>query len=178
MVRHVADALGLPVRGSITGAEIAELSDAALGARVEDVDLYARLSPDQKTRVVRALRQEPGERHALDCEFLASGTDYVFRDERALERFAAELDALAELGIASERIDGETCLREEPSLLPGVVGAVRFPGDARLRPDRFVAEASKIDRTAKGRGEGDAWVALERLLLAIADAKAVRLLVA
>ena len=46
------------------------------------------------------------------------------------------------------------------------------------RWDRFVAEASKIDRTAKGRGEGDAWVALERLLLAIADAKAVRLLVA
>ena len=46
------------------------------------------------------------------------------------------------------------------------------------RWDRFVAEASKIDRTAKGRGEGDAWVALERLLLAIAEAKAVRLLVA
>ena len=34
------------------------------------------------------------------------------------------------------------------------------------RWDRFVAEASKIDRTAKGRGEGDAWVALERLLAA------------
>ena len=49
---------------------------------------------------------------------------------------------------------------------------------APARWDRFVAEASKIDRTAKGRGEGDAWVALERLLLAIADAKAVRLLVA
>jgi DNA polymerase-3 subunit delta len=46
------------------------------------------------------------------------------------------------------------------------------------RWDRFVAEASKIDRTAKGRGDGDAWVGLERLLLAIADAKAVRLLVA
>jgi len=46
------------------------------------------------------------------------------------------------------------------------------------RWDRFVAEASKIDRAAKGRGDGDAWVGLERLLLAIADAKAVRLLVA
>ena len=46
------------------------------------------------------------------------------------------------------------------------------------RWDRFVAEASRIDRTAKGRGEGDAWVSLERLLLAIAEAKAVRLLVA
>jgi DNA polymerase-3 subunit delta len=46
------------------------------------------------------------------------------------------------------------------------------------RWDRFVAEASRIDRIAKGRGDGDAWVALERLLLAIAEAKAVRLLVA
>jgi len=46
------------------------------------------------------------------------------------------------------------------------------------RWERFVAEASKIDRIAKGRGDGDAWVALERLLLAVAEARAVRLLVA
>lgn len=46
------------------------------------------------------------------------------------------------------------------------------------RWDRFVAEASRIDRIAKGRAEGDAWVAMERLLLAIAEARAVRLLVA
>ena len=98
----------------------------------------------------RALLQERVERHALDCEFLASGTDYVFRDEGALERFAAELDALAELGIASERIDGEACLREETSLLPGVVGAVRFPGDARLRPDRFVAELARVCKSLGG----------------------------
>ncbi|SEL79080.1 DNA polymerase III, delta subunit [Pseudoxanthomonas sp. GM95] len=43
------------------------------------------------------------------------------------------------------------------------------------RWDRFVAEASRIDRMAKGRAEGDPWVTLERLLLAIADAAAVRL---
>ena len=52
----------------------------------------------------------------------------------------------------------------------------RHPNPARW--DRFIAEASRIDRIAKGRAEGDAWVALERLLLAVAEAKAVRLLVA
>jgi DNA polymerase-3 subunit delta len=52
----------------------------------------------------------------------------------------------------------------------------RHPNPARW--DRFVAEASRIDRTAKGRADGDAWVAMERLLLAIAEARAVRLLVA
>ncbi|NUS39370.1 MAG: DNA polymerase III subunit delta [Lysobacter sp.] len=45
------------------------------------------------------------------------------------------------------------------------------------RWERFVAEAGRVDRIAKGRdraGEdpGDAWLALERLLLAVADAKA------
>ncbi|MFT3896667.1 MAG: FAD-dependent oxidoreductase [Thermomonas sp.] len=92
----------------------------------------------------RTLLQERVERHSLDCEFLASGTDYVFHDERALGHFAAELDVLAELGIACERIDGDAYSREETSLLPGVAGAVRFPGDARLRPDRFVAELARL----------------------------------
>lgn len=45
------------------------------------------------------------------------------------------------------------------------------------RWERFAAEAGRIDRIAKGRADGDAWVALERLLLAIAEARAVRLLV-
>ena len=52
----------------------------------------------------------------------------------------------------------------------------RHPNPARW--DRFVAEASRIDRIAKGRADGDAWVAMERLLLAIAEARALRLLVA
>ena len=52
----------------------------------------------------------------------------------------------------------------------------RHPNPARW--DRFVAEASRIDRIAKGRADGDAWIAMERLLLAIAAARAVRLLVA
>jgi DNA polymerase-3 subunit delta len=46
--------------------------------------------------------------------------------------------------------------------------------DAR-RWEQFVARIGRVDRTAKGRGEGDAWQQLERVLLAVADAKAVRL---
>jgi len=44
------------------------------------------------------------------------------------------------------------------------------------RWERFVAEAGLVDRIAKGRADGDAWLALERLLVAIAEARAVRLL--
>ena len=41
----------------------------------------------------------------------------------------------------------------------------------------FVGEAGRIDRIAKGRGTGDAWLSLERLLVAMAEPKARRLLV-
>ena len=51
-------------------------------------------------KVSRALLQERVERHRLECEFLASGTDYVFRDEAELAHFSAELGMLEELGIA------------------------------------------------------------------------------
>ena len=53
---HLCAQIGLPVRGVLTGEEVARLSDVALAARVEGVDLYARVSPDQKLRVVRALQ--------------------------------------------------------------------------------------------------------------------------
>jgi DNA polymerase-3 subunit delta len=44
------------------------------------------------------------------------------------------------------------------------------------RWEQFVGECGRIDRIAKGRESGDAWLALERLLVAIAEAKARRLL--
>jgi len=44
------------------------------------------------------------------------------------------------------------------------------------RWERFVAEAGLVDRIAKGRADGDAWLALERLLVAVAEVRAVRLL--
>lgn len=89
-------------------------------------------------------------RHRLDCEFVESGMDYVFRSPAALEHFARELAPLAELGIASERIDGAEYVRAEPALKDGLAGVVRFPGDARLRPDRYVAELARALRAAGG----------------------------
>jgi len=56
VLRHLVQALNLPVRGLLTGEEIAKLTDAALSARVETTDLFARVSPDQKARVIRALQ--------------------------------------------------------------------------------------------------------------------------
>jgi Mg2+-importing ATPase len=56
VVRYVVSLLGIPIAGLMTGTEIAGLPDVALEARVEDVDLFARITPDQKMRIVRALQ--------------------------------------------------------------------------------------------------------------------------
>ena len=46
----------MPVAGVLTGEEIARIDDLTLAARAEDVDLFARVTPDQKLRIVRALQ--------------------------------------------------------------------------------------------------------------------------
>ncbi|KAF1695206.1 amino acid dehydrogenase [Pseudoxanthomonas jiangsuensis] len=83
-------------------------------------------------------------RYGLQCEFGETGLDYVFRERGNFEHYAAECGPLNELGIATEVIDGADYLRQEPALREGVVGAVRFPDDAHLRPDRYVAELARV----------------------------------
>ena len=88
--------------------------------------------------------------HALDCAFVESGEDYVFRDRRAFEHGQRELPLLRELGIDARPLDGAAYEREEPAVLPGVAGAIRFSGDAALRPDRYVAELARVVRERGG----------------------------
>ena len=88
--------------------------------------------------------------HGIDCHFVERGTDHVFRDARALEAYLPELRALAEVGVASEVIDGAEYERQEPAVLPGVAGTVRYPGDASLRPDRYAAGLAKALQAAGG----------------------------
>ncbi|HET6397614.1 MAG TPA: FAD-dependent oxidoreductase [Pseudoxanthomonas sp.] len=82
-------------------------------------------------------------RYGLQCEYARAGLDYVFRDARNFDHYAAECEPLNRLGIATEVIGGQAYLCQEPALREGVVGAVRFPDDAHLRPDRYVAELAR-----------------------------------
>ncbi len=90
------------------------------------------------------------DRYALDCEFVEEGLDYVFREPRNFEHYAAECEALREFGIVSEVIDGARYERQDPALKPGVAGAIQFPGDARLRPERYMAELARVVRERGG----------------------------
>ena len=84
--------------------------------------------------------------HGLDCEFSESGEDYVFHTQSAMDKELRELPMLREFGIASEVIDGPAFEAQEPALKPGVAGAIRFSGDAALRPDKYVAELARAVR--------------------------------
>lgn len=48
--------VGLTVHGTIMGSEMEHLNDDALGAIVEKTTIFARFSPEQKNRVINALR--------------------------------------------------------------------------------------------------------------------------
>jgi len=115
VVRHLAETLALPARGLMTGDEIAALGDAALAARVRDVDLFARIAPEQKARLVLALRRaghtvgfigdginDAPAIHAADVGLSVEGGTEVAREAAAIVLLAPDLGVLAQ-GIAEGR---------------------------------------------------------------------------
>jgi Mg2+-importing ATPase len=57
VTRHVCRELGLADGPVLLGPEISRLSDEALQSRVGEVALFCRVTPPQKARIIRALRQ-------------------------------------------------------------------------------------------------------------------------
>ena len=115
VVQHLVGELGLPVRGLLTGDQIAQLSDAGLAARAAHVDLFARVTPDQKTRIVRALQQRghtvgfigdgindaPAIR-AADAGISVDGAADVAREAADMIMLEGDLNVLAD-GVAEGR---------------------------------------------------------------------------
>jgi Mg2+-importing ATPase len=57
VTRHVCTELDIPIIGVLTGAEVGKLSDEALGARIEGTNLFCRVTPVQKNRIILALKR-------------------------------------------------------------------------------------------------------------------------
>jgi Mg2+-importing ATPase len=56
VARHVCAQLGLAVDQALSGKEIQHMDDQALRAKVELINLFCRVTPSQKTRILLALR--------------------------------------------------------------------------------------------------------------------------
>lgn len=56
VTRHLCIQLDIPVQGVLTGQEVAQLDDHALRVRVEKANLFCRVNPAEKSRVIGALK--------------------------------------------------------------------------------------------------------------------------
>jgi len=56
VVRHLISLLGLGAEGELTGADLEAMTHQALASAVDRNDVFCRVSPEQKERIVRALR--------------------------------------------------------------------------------------------------------------------------
>ena len=133
----------------------------AARCNVRDFEASARakgaLLNDSRVRLTEWVHK-----YALECEFVESGEDYVFRDPRRLEHDMLEAPILRELGVQVDVYEGRDYEAREPALKPGVAGAIRFAGDAALRPDKYVAELARTLRALGGEiVEGCAFEGIE-----------------
>jgi len=58
VTRYVCNIIGMPVTGVLLGREIATLDDASLAARIRDVNLFCRINPAEKKRIILAFKQQ------------------------------------------------------------------------------------------------------------------------
>jgi Mg2+-importing ATPase len=56
VTRHVCTQLGVTIDGVLTGTDIAAMNDDALRARVEQINLFCRVNPSEKNRIILALK--------------------------------------------------------------------------------------------------------------------------
>jgi len=56
VARYICDKLNVPISGALNGSDIQGMDDPALQARVEQVNLFCRVTPAQKTRILNALQ--------------------------------------------------------------------------------------------------------------------------
>ncbi|TCV97121.1 D-amino acid dehydrogenase small subunit [Luteibacter rhizovicinus] len=106
----------------------------------------------------RALMGELIAQEGLDCEFDEVGELYVYRSARVLDQDRHHVELLDRLGMAVQSMTGDEVLAMEPALREGVVGGLYHAGDARLRPDRYVAELARRVRELGGKIETGARV--------------------
>jgi Mg2+-importing ATPase len=57
ITRHICNEIGVPVQGVLTGSELAGMSQEALMARLPSVNLFCRVTPQQKERILLALKR-------------------------------------------------------------------------------------------------------------------------
>jgi P-type Mg2+ transporter len=109
VTRHVCGELGLRVTGVLSGPEVADLTEEALAAKVDDTTLFCRVTPPQKSRIIAALRRkghvvgylgdginDAPPLHVADVGFSVDTAVDVAKEAAAIILLRKELGVLAE----------------------------------------------------------------------------------
>jgi P-type Mg2+ transporter len=70
VAQKVCSSLNIAVTGTLTGAQLDGMDDAALGAALATTNIFARVSPEQKSRIIRVQRSL-----GVDVGFLGDGVN-------------------------------------------------------------------------------------------------------
>jgi Mg2+-importing ATPase len=104
---HVAAVVGLPVQGALTGAALAALDDVALCRLAPTTTLFSEVDPNQKERIIRALRKaghvvgflgdginDAPAMHAADTSLSVDGAVDVARETADFVLLERDLDVI------------------------------------------------------------------------------------
>jgi Mg2+-importing ATPase len=121
VARKVCDDLGIPVLGALTGNEVAQIADDELGAAVARTTIFARVTPEQKARVIRAARRagttvgflgdgvnDAVALHEADVGISVESASDVAKDAADIVLTTKDLDLLAEGVVQGRRIFANT----------------------------------------------------------------------
>jgi Mg2+-importing ATPase len=109
VTRHVCRELGMEVTGAISGPDLETLSDEALMAQLADTNLFCRVNPTQKARIIRALRRrghvvgylgdginDAPSLHAADVGLSVEGAVDVAKEAASMILLRHDLNVLVE----------------------------------------------------------------------------------
>ncbi|GAA1240347.1 magnesium-translocating P-type ATPase [Oryzihumus leptocrescens] len=113
----VCSQVGVDASGTLTGAQMAVMDDATLIERVRAVDVYARVSPEDKARLIRLLRQD-----GRVVGFLGDGVN----DALALHSADVGLSVDGATDVAREAADIILLEKDLGVIADGVVGGRRI----------------------------------------------------
>ncbi len=114
---HVCGELGLPVKGVVSGADLAGLDDEALARLVAGATIFARVSPEQKAALVAA-----EQRNGQDVAFLGDGVN----DAVALHQADVGISVETAVDVAKEAADVVLLKKDLGVLADGVVEGRRI----------------------------------------------------
>ena len=109
VTQHICRQLGLPDARVLTGPEIQQMDDQALLAQVETVDLFCRVAPAQKNRIILALKRrgrvvgylgdginDAPSLHSADVGFSVDTAVDVAKDAADMIMLERDLNVIAE----------------------------------------------------------------------------------